>query len=207
MQEGPELPDESCWFSLLPSGKISAGLSPSSSSQGNGGAIRMLETDAEKPGQMHSEDRKVAAGDAATFRPPAAEAPAPAESQEALGATQGPVLAEKQPVATKKGEEQPSSLPAFIIPELRLDSTFSQSAAGIATDGEEEEDDDEEEDEEDDDDEDSDEHYLERNEAKRSSMIETSGLVEGEVHLGVCTHKELLLVAETGKSQAPESLW
>ncbi|XP_074017414.1 regulator of G-protein signaling 3 isoform X2 [Numenius arquata] len=135
---------------------------------------KMLETDVEKPGQMHSEDRKAAVGDA----PPAAEAPTPSESQEALGATQGPLLAEKQPVATKKGEEQPSSLPAFIIPELRLDSTFSQSAAGmagIATDGEEEEEDEEEEDEDDEEEEDSDEHYLERNEAKRSSMIETSG--------------------------------
>ncbi|XP_075628095.1 regulator of G-protein signaling 3 isoform X4 [Balearica regulorum gibbericeps] len=136
---------------------------------------KMLETDAEKPGKMHSEDGKAAAGDA----PPAAEAPAPAKSWEALGATQGPVLAEKQPVATEKGEEQPSSLPAFVIPELRLDSTFSQSAAGTVggtTDGEDEEEDEEEEDEdEEDDDEDSDEHYLERNEAKRSSMIETSG--------------------------------
>ena len=134
---------------------------------------QMLETDAEKPGQMHSEDGKAAAGDA----PPAAEAPAPAEPWESLGATQGPLLAEKQPVATEKGEEQPSSLPAFVIPELRLDSTFSQSAVGMAgstTDGEDEEEDEEEEDEEEEE-EDSDEHYLERNEAKRSSMIETSG--------------------------------
>ncbi|XP_054704530.1 regulator of G-protein signaling 3 isoform X2 [Grus americana] len=135
---------------------------------------KMLETDAEKPGKMHSEDGKAAAGDA----PPATEAPAPAKSWEALGATQGPVLAEKQPVATEKGEEQPSSLPAFVIPELRLDSTFSQSAAGTVdgtTDGEDEEEDEEEEDEDEEDDDDSDEHYLERNEAKRSSMIETSG--------------------------------
>ncbi|KAM6237436.1 regulator of G-protein signaling 3 isoform 3-T3 [Spheniscus humboldti] len=136
---------------------------------------KMLETDAEKPGQMHSEDGKAAAGDA----PPAAEAPALAEPWEALGATQGPLLAEKQPVATEKGEEQPSSLPAFVIPELRLDSTFSQSMAGMAgstTDDEEDEEDDDEEDEDEEDaEEDSDEHYLERNEAKRSSMIETSG--------------------------------
>ncbi|KAM6046852.1 regulator of G-protein signaling 3 isoform 2-T2 [Theristicus caerulescens] len=133
---------------------------------------KMLETDAEKPGQMHSEDRKAAVGDA----PLAAEAPAPAEPLESLGATQGPLLAEKQPVATEKGEEQPSSLPAFVIPELRLDSTFSQNVAGSTTDGEDEEEDDEEEDEEEEDEEeDSDEHYLERNEMKRSSMIETSG--------------------------------
>ncbi|KAM6243794.1 regulator of G-protein signaling 3 isoform 3-T4 [Porphyrio hochstetteri] len=135
---------------------------------------KMLETDTEKPGKMHSEDGKAAAGDA----PPATEAPAPDESWEALGATQGPLLAEKQPVTTEKGEEQPRSLPAFVIPELRLDSTFSQSAAGMTggtTDGEDEEDDEEEEDEDEEDDEDSDENYLERNEVKRSSMIETSG--------------------------------
>ncbi|XP_051492455.1 regulator of G-protein signaling 3 isoform X2 [Apus apus] len=138
---------------------------------------KMLETDAEKPGQMHSEDGKAPASAA----PLAAEAPALAEPWEALGATQGPLLLEKQPVATMKGEEQPNSLPAFVIPELRLDSTFSQSAAGPAgspTDGEEEEEEEEEEDEEEDEEdeeEDSDEHYLERNEAKRSSMIETSG--------------------------------
>ncbi|XP_009992631.1 PREDICTED: regulator of G-protein signaling 3 [Chaetura pelagica] len=134
---------------------------------------KMLETDTEKPGQMHSEDGKAPASDA----PLAAEAPALAEPWEALGATQGPLLLEKQPVATMKGEEQPNSLPAFVIPELRLDSTFSQSAAGTAgstTDGEEEEEEEEEEDEEDEE-EDSDEHYLERSEAKRSSMIETSG--------------------------------
>lgn len=134
----------------------------------------MLETDAEKPGQMHSEDGKAAAGG-----PPAAEAAALAEPWDALGATQAPLLVEKQPVATAKREEQPSSLPAFVIPELRLDSTFSQSAAGTAssaTDGEdEEEDEDEDEDEEDEEEEDSDEQYLDRNELKRSSMIETSG--------------------------------
>ncbi|KFP99770.1 Regulator of G-protein signaling 3, partial [Haliaeetus albicilla] len=104
--------------------------------------------------------------------------PAPAEPWDALGATQRPFLVEKQPGATEKGEEQPSSLPAFVIPELRLDSTFSQSAVGIVgstTDGEDEEEDEDEDEDEEDEDEDSDEHYLERNEAKRSSMIETSG--------------------------------
>ncbi|XP_066057128.1 regulator of G-protein signaling 3 isoform X2 [Chamaea fasciata] len=136
---------------------------------------KMLETDAEKPGQMHSEDGKAAVGDV----PPAAKAAALAEPWDALGATQAPLPAEKQPVATAKGEEQPSSLPAFVIPELRLDSTFSQRAvgtAGSATDGEDEEEDEEEdEDEEDEEEEDSDEQYLDRSELKRSSMIETSG--------------------------------
>ncbi|XP_041908319.1 regulator of G-protein signaling 3 isoform X2 [Corvus kubaryi] len=137
---------------------------------------KMLETDAEKPGQMHSEDGKAAAvGDA----PLVAKAAAPAEPWDALGATRAPLLAEKQPVATAKGEEQPSSLPAFVIPELRLDSTFSQDPVGpvgSTTDGEDEEEDEEEdEDEEDEEEEDSDEQYLDRNELKRSSMIETSG--------------------------------
>ncbi|XP_051663861.1 regulator of G-protein signaling 3 isoform X1 [Manacus candei] len=138
---------------------------------------KMLETDTEKLGQMHSEDGKATVGDA----PPAAEAPAPAEPWDALGATQGPLLVEKQPVATAKGEEQPSSLPAFVIPELRLDSTFSQSVAGVAgstTDGEDD-DEEEEDEEEEDEEEDSDEQYLERNEVKRSSMIETSGCQPG----------------------------
>ncbi|XP_053939746.1 regulator of G-protein signaling 3 isoform X2 [Cuculus canorus] len=161
---------------------------------------KMLETDAEKPGQMHSENGKAAAGDA----PPAAEAPAPAESREALGTTQGPLLAEKQPVATKKGEEQPSSLQSFIIPELRLDSTFSQSVMGTVsgtTDGEDEEEDDDEEDD-DEEDEDSDEHYLERNEAKRSSMVETSGCqpaytLSVQSSLRRRTHSEGSLLQET----------
>ncbi|XP_068067688.1 regulator of G-protein signaling 3 isoform X1 [Anomalospiza imberbis] len=137
---------------------------------------KMLETDAEKPGQMHSEDGKAAVGDA----PLAAKAGALAEPWDAPGATQAPLLVEKQPVATAKGEEQPSSLPAFVIPELRLDSTFSQSAAGTAgsaTDGEDDEEDEEEDEDEEDEEEeeDSDEQYLDRNELKRSSMIETSG--------------------------------
>ncbi|XP_010284309.1 PREDICTED: regulator of G-protein signaling 3, partial [Phaethon lepturus] len=89
----------------------------------------MLETDTEKPGQMHSEDGKAAA--------------------------------------------------ACAIADRRLDSTFSQSTGGMVgstTDGEDEEEEEEEEDEDEEyEEEDSDEHYLERNEAKRSSMIETSG--------------------------------
>ncbi|NXC60079.1 RGS3 protein, partial [Aleadryas rufinucha] len=133
---------------------------------------KMLETDAEKPGQMHSEDGKAAVGDA----PLAAKAAALAEPWDALGAAQAPLVAEKQPAATVKGEEQPSSLPAFVIPELRLDSTFSRGTAGSTTDGEDEEEDEEEdEDEEDEEEEDSDEQYLDRSELKRSSMIETSG--------------------------------
>ncbi|NWZ09224.1 RGS3 protein, partial [Agelaius phoeniceus] len=162
---------------------------------------QMLETDAEKPGQMPSEDGKAAVGDA----PLAAKAAALAEPWDALGATQAPLPAEKQPVATAKGEEQPSSLHAFVIPELRLDSTFSQSAAG--TDGEDEEEDEEEDEDEEDEEEeeeeegDSDEQYLERNELKRSSMIETGGQagytlsVQGSLRRR--THSEGSLLQET----------
>ncbi|XP_077045298.1 regulator of G-protein signaling 3 isoform X3 [Agelaius phoeniceus] len=163
----------------------------------------MLETEAEKPGQMPSEDGKAAVGDA----PLAAKAAALAEPWDALGATQAPLPAEKQPVATAKGEEQPSSLHAFVIPELRLDSTFSQSAAG--TDGEDEEEDEEEDEDEEDEEEeeeeeeegDSDEQYLERNELKRSSMIETGGQagytlsVQGSLRRR--THSEGSLLQET----------
>ncbi|XP_048821900.1 regulator of G-protein signaling 3 isoform X2 [Lagopus muta] len=132
---------------------------------------KMQETDAENPGQMHLEDRRAAAGDA----PPATEVPAPSK---APAAAQGPLLAKKQPAAAEKSEEQPSSVPAFVIPELRLDSSFSMvGTAGGTADGEDEEDEDEDDEEEDDEDEedDSDENYLEQSEAKRSSMIETSG--------------------------------
>ncbi|NWW74716.1 RGS3 protein, partial [Climacteris rufus] len=134
---------------------------------------KMLETDAEQPGQMHSEDGKAAVADA----PQAAKAPALAEPWDAPGAAQAPLPVEKQPVANAKGERQPNSPPAFVIPELRLDSTFSQSAAGGSTDGEEDEEDEEEDEDEEDEEEeeDSDEQYLDRNELKRSSMIETSG--------------------------------
>ncbi|XP_069097387.1 regulator of G-protein signaling 3 isoform X3 [Pleurodeles waltl] len=82
---------------------------------------------------------------------------------------------------------------AFVIPELRLDTSFTQSTevlwhekGGITgednddedeREDEDEEDEEEEGEEEDDDDEDSD-NYLERNDPKRSSMFETSGCLK-----------------------------
>ncbi|XP_004638535.1 regulator of G-protein signaling 3 isoform X2 [Octodon degus] len=70
-----------------------------------------------------------------------------------------------------------ASRPAFVIPEVRLDSTYSEQAGaqgGSSGDEEEAEGTEEAEDEEEEEDEDtSDDNYGERCEAKRSSMIET----------------------------------
>ncbi|KAM7143978.1 regulator of G-protein signaling 3 isoform 7-T10 [Macrochelys suwanniensis] len=107
---------------------------------------KMLETDTEELREMLSEE-KMAGGDAC----PAAEGASLEE--------------EKVVIAAECVEEQPGSSPAFVIPELRLDST----ADGL-TDEEDEEDEEEDEEEED-----SDQHYLERSEVKRCSMIEPSG--------------------------------
>ncbi|XP_054995734.1 LOW QUALITY PROTEIN: regulator of G-protein signaling 3-like [Sorex araneus] len=78
----------------------------------------------------------------------------------------------------------------FVIPEVRLDCAYSQAGAaggGGGSSGDEEEDGDEEDEEEDDDDEEedtSDDNYGGRAEAKRSSMIETTGA--GAAEAGLC---------------------
>ncbi|XP_042193240.1 regulator of G-protein signaling 3a isoform X1 [Callorhinchus milii] len=61
----------------------------------------------------------------------------------------------------------------FIIPEVRLDKSFSQSAEALPNFHIDAADEDEEEDDEDEDD-DSDDSYVDRNDSKRRSMIETS---------------------------------
>ncbi|XP_043837759.1 regulator of G-protein signaling 3 isoform X2 [Dromiciops gliroides] len=117
---------------------------------------------------------------------------------------------EEVPTEEAMGSEAPPLIdrPPFVIPEVRLDCTFSQSlgAEGIEQDGgldeeaEEEEEDGEEEDEDEDDE--SDDNYLDRSEAKRCSMIETSG-TEGAFMLTVQnslrrrTHSEGSLLQET----------
>ncbi|XP_026992443.2 regulator of G-protein signaling 3a [Tachysurus fulvidraco] len=65
-----------------------------------------------------------------------------------------------------------SSSSSFIIPELRLDRSFSTDALSSTGTDEEDEDEDEDEDEEDEDEEDSDDNYLEP--TKRRSMVEAS---------------------------------
>uniref|UniRef100_A0A452IMD7 RGS domain-containing protein n=1 Tax=Gopherus agassizii TaxID=38772 RepID=A0A452IMD7_9SAUR len=144
---------------------------------------KMLETDTEELRVMASEEEKVAGGDAC----PAAEGAAEGALKEAaLGA---PLEEEKVVIATNCVEEQPGSSPAFVIPELRLDST-----ADSLTDEEDEEEDEEEED--------SDQHYLERSEGKRCSMIEPSSCeptytltVQGSLRRR--THSEGSLLQET----------
>ncbi|KAM6183647.1 regulator of G-protein signaling 3 isoform 2-T2 [Erethizon dorsatum] len=99
-----------------------------------------------------------------------------------------------------------ASRPAFVIPEVRLDSTYSQQAGaqgGNLGDEEEAEGAEEAEEEEEDEDEDtSDDNYGERSEAKRSSMIETGQGGEGGLSLRVQnslrrrTHSEGSLLQE-----------
>ncbi|XP_041090235.1 regulator of G-protein signaling 3-like isoform X2 [Polyodon spathula] len=78
----------------------------------------------------------------------------------------------------------------FVIPEVRLDWTFSQSADALlaSQDGVTDEDEEEEEDDEDERDEDSDENYLERSDSKRHSMIESSAC---EKHCTLSTQSSL----------------
>ncbi|XP_030597922.1 regulator of G-protein signaling 3a isoform X3 [Archocentrus centrarchus] len=66
-----------------------------------------------------------------------------------------------------------SSSSSFVIPELRLDRSFSADALSSPnTDEEEYEDDEDEESEEEDDEDDSDDAYLQRTDSKRRSMVE-----------------------------------
>ncbi|MGH0155606.1 UNVERIFIED_CONTAM: hypothetical protein FKN15_029386 [Acipenser sinensis] len=75
-----------------------------------------------------------------------------------------------------RGEQLETARATFVIPEVRLDRTFSKSADALSApqDGVTDEDEEEEEDYEDEGDEDSDENYLERSDSKRHSMIESS---------------------------------
>ncbi|XP_054376460.1 regulator of G-protein signaling 3 isoform X3 [Pongo abelii] len=107
------------------------------------------------------------------------------------------------------GDPPAASRPAFVIPEVRLDSTYSQKAgaeqgcSGDEEDAEEAEEVEEgEEGEEDEDEDTSDDNYGERSEAKRSSMIETGQGAEGGLSLRVQnslrrrTHSEGSLLQE-----------
>lgn len=102
-----------------------------------------------------------------------------------------------------------ASRPAFVIPEVRLDRTFSQEAGAEGGSSCDEEDAEEAEDgdegdagEEDEDEDTSDDNYGERSEVKRSSMIETGQGAEGGLSLRVQnslrrrTHSEGSLLQE-----------
>ncbi|KAM9700455.1 regulator of G-protein signaling 3 isoform 9-T9 [Dama dama] len=105
------------------------------------------------------------------------------------------------PAAT--GNPPVASKPNFVIPEVRLDSTYSQKAGAEAgSSGDEEDAEEAEEGEEDEDEDTSDDNYGERGEAKRSSMIETGQGAEGGLSLRVQnslrrrTHSEGSLLQE-----------
>ncbi|XP_036185651.1 regulator of G-protein signaling 3 isoform X4 [Myotis myotis] len=129
---------------------------------------------------------------------PPSQAPEPAEAlAETTGAGDPPAATGGPPVASR---------PAFVIPEVRLDSAYSQEAeaeggsSGDEEDAEEAEEGDEGEEDEDDT---SDDNYGEHSEAKRSSMIETGQGAEGGFSLRVQnslrrrTHSEGSLLQET----------
>nr|XP_055056280.1 regulator of G-protein signaling 3a isoform X3 [Misgurnus anguillicaudatus] len=88
---------------------------------------------------------------------------------------------DKQAFINNENAVPPSSSSSFIIPELRLDRSFSTD--GLSTPGSDEEDEDDDEDEEDDEEEeeDSDDNYLERRDSKRRSMVEATSC---EKHAG-----------------------
>ncbi|XP_056668392.1 regulator of G-protein signaling 3 isoform X3 [Monodelphis domestica] len=126
--------------------------------------------------------------------PPASDCPQVEVPTEEGPGSRASALTDKQP---------------FVIPEVRLDPTFSQSlgAEGIEQDGILDEDAEEEEEVEgeegyEEEDDESDDSYLEHNEAKRCSMIETSA-TEGTFMLTVQsslrrrTHSEGSLLQET----------
>ncbi|XP_023484462.1 regulator of G-protein signaling 3 isoform X2 [Equus caballus] len=111
---------------------------------------------------------------------------------------------EDAPAATR--DPPVASRPTFVIPEVRLDSTYSQKAGAEGGSSGEEEDAEEaeegEEGEEEEEEDTSDDNYGGRSEAKRSSMIETGQGAEGGLSLRVQnslrrrTHSEGSLLQE-----------
>ncbi|XP_036771473.2 regulator of G-protein signaling 3 isoform X7 [Manis pentadactyla] len=134
---------------------------------------------------------------------PPSQVPLPAEALAEETASSG-----DPPTATR--DPPMASRPTFVIPEVRLDSAYSQKAgaeggsSGDEGDAEEAEEGDEgHEGEEEEDEDTSDDNYGERSEAKRSSMIETGPGAEGGLSLRVQnslrrrTHSEGSLLQET----------
>uniref|UniRef100_A0A087YPM6 Regulator of G-protein signaling 3 n=1 Tax=Poecilia formosa TaxID=48698 RepID=A0A087YPM6_POEFO len=80
--------------------------------------------------------------------------------------------AEQQPFSKETSEEEDKVVNSFVIPELRLDRSFSADALSSPNTDEEEYDEDEEEESEEDDEDDSDDAYLQRTDSKRRSMVE-----------------------------------
>ncbi|XP_012624321.2 regulator of G-protein signaling 3 isoform X4 [Microcebus murinus] len=145
----------------------------------------------------------------ATQEPPAQDPPCqdllPGQTTvPATALTEETVSSGDPPAATR--DPPAASRPTFVIPEVRLDSAYSQKeGAEGGSSGEEEDAEDAEEGEDRDEEEDedtSDDNYGERSEAKRSSMIETSQGAEGGLSLRVQnslrrrTHSEGSLLQE-----------
>ncbi|XP_012885598.1 PREDICTED: regulator of G-protein signaling 3 isoform X1 [Dipodomys ordii] len=160
--------------------------------------------------------------------PPADQEPAPSQDpllnkdlpaipeppSQDLPSHQGPPPTQVSPSVEAPAKETPSSgepsavasRPSFVIPEVRLDSAFSQQEGAEGGSSGEEEDAEEaeegEEGEEDEEEDTSDDNYGERSEAKRSSMIETGPGAEGGLSLRVQnslrrrTHSEGSLLQE-----------
>ncbi|XP_021055712.1 regulator of G-protein signaling 3 isoform X1 [Mus pahari] len=133
------------------------------------------------------------------------------ESPPSLGSPPEKALAEQNispgepPAAT--GAVPPASRPNFVIPEVRLDSAYSQQDGAHGGSSGEDEDAEEgeegEEGEEDEEDDTSDDNYGDHSEAKRSSLIETGQGAEGGFSLRVQnslrrrTHSEGSLLQES----------
>ncbi|XP_036833160.1 regulator of G-protein signaling 3 isoform X2 [Oncorhynchus mykiss] len=95
------------------------------------------------------------------------------EEEEEGGDVKPPGTDDEAPSDPPDTNAHPSSSSSFVIPELRLDRSFSADALSSPnTDEEYDEDDDE--DDDDDEEDDSDDTYLERSDSKRRSMVEGS---------------------------------
>ncbi|XP_031233460.1 regulator of G-protein signaling 3 isoform X1 [Mastomys coucha] len=133
------------------------------------------------------------------------------ESPPSLGSPPEKALAEQtislgESTAAAEAAVPPTSRPNFVIPEVRLDSAYSQQDGAHRGSSGEDEDAEEgeegEEGEEDEEDDTSDDNYGDRSEAKRSSLIETGQGAEGGFSLRVQnslrrrTHSEGSLLQE-----------
>ncbi|KAM4849123.1 regulator of G-protein signaling 3 isoform X2 [Urocitellus parryii] len=155
------------------------------------------------PGPTPSQDPPLAKDLADIPEPPAQDLPACGD----LPPHQAPPPAEALAEETiSSGDPPAASRPTFVIPEVRLDRTYSQKAeaeGGSSGDEEEAEEGEEgEEGEEDEEEDTSDDNYGGHSEAKRSSMIETGQGAEGGLSLRVQnslrrrTHSEGSLLQE-----------
>ncbi|XP_054545350.1 regulator of G-protein signaling 3 isoform X3 [Talpa occidentalis] len=131
---------------------------------------------------------------------PPSQVPLPAEvlAKETMSSGDPPAATGDLPVASKRN---------FVIPEVRLDSAYSEVGAEGGSSGEEEDAEEEgDEGEEEEDEDTSDDNYGEHSEVKRSSMIETGQGAEGGLSLRVQnslrrrTHSEGSLLQDTGRT-------